>query len=89
MSGRHERLRSAKYAPMRASTSGTVSLLSRGEDEERRRPQPAVLLDVEERPQQEGRGQRHRVELVEHEEAEHRVEQEGAGEERAGARVGA
>ena len=38
--------------------------------EERQRPQPAVLLDVQERPEQERRRQSHGVELVEHQKAE-------------------
>ncbi len=58
-----------------------------GQDEERRRPQPPALLDVQEGPQQKRRGQRHGVELVEHEEAQGGVEQVGAGEQAAGTRV--
>ena len=66
---------------MKAITSGTVSLQAAARTRNDRGAHPAVLVHVQERPEQERRRQGDRVELVEHEEAERRIEQVGAGEE--------
>ena len=59
----------------------------RREDEEHGGTHPAVLFHVQERPEQERRRQGDGVELVEDEEAERRIQQVRAREERPGRRV--
>ena len=83
-SGQGKRLRDREVGAHEGDDQRHRLFAGRREDEEHCGAHPAVLVQVQERPQEEGRRQGHGVELVEDEEAERRIEQVRAGEERAG-----